>query len=445
MIKNDGLPMISCIIPVHNTGKVLERTLRSIVKQVYRNIEIICIDDASTDNSGAILRKFQNSDNRIIILEQKESVGAAVCRNKGLDIAKGKYVIFLDSDDFFYPNMLQVALDLIEKQNADVAMFGYLRIQLDENGEMILEAKKVVYQNTVIEGGECFAEILRDVNVSPWNKLVKRELLNKSDIKFQNLPNCNDVYYSLATLFCADRIAFCNEILMEYYVGRIGCLSNVREKKEHFTVEAFTEVYEFLVNHMFSEKTISKFINYVIYQLLSIIASEQYTLEVKRFVIKHFKESHLLTNINDRMDQDDSFQYINKMMLQDIISDKVRSMYEYLAQAVRDIVQKANKVHMEVALWGCGQRGKKLLDTLKSSQIKITYVIDMAKEIQNTYYDEYLICDYSEIKEECIILVTNPKFLEEIQQIAKNRIVIDLYSYCDKNLDKQIAEKLYES
>ena len=101
-------PKVSVVVPVHNTEQYLRQCLDSLVSQTLREIEIICVDDGSSDGSLAILQDYAALDSRVCIIEQ-ESVGAGPARNAGLDAALGEYIAFLDSDDFFEPSMLEEA------------------------------------------------------------------------------------------------------------------------------------------------------------------------------------------------------------------------------------------------------------------------------------------------------------------------------------------------
>ena len=108
-------PLVSVLIPVYNVEKYLERCLDSILKQTLTKIEIICVNDGSTDNSLSILKEYQKKDSRIIIVN-KENGGLPSARNAGLDRAEGKYVGFVDSDDYIEPNMFQKLYDTAESE-----------------------------------------------------------------------------------------------------------------------------------------------------------------------------------------------------------------------------------------------------------------------------------------------------------------------------------------
>lgn len=139
-------PIVSIIIPVYNTEQFLEECLNSIVNQTYKNLEIILINDGSTDSSLEICKKYQQKDKRIILISQ-ENKGAGVARNKGLDIAKGEYITFVDSDDFVNLKMIETFLKACLNNNVLVALANYyqyvnnidkkLNIRFEINNEII--------------------------------------------------------------------------------------------------------------------------------------------------------------------------------------------------------------------------------------------------------------------------------------------------------------------
>ncbi len=116
------MPLISIIIPVYNTGKYLKQCLDSILCQSFKKFEIICVNDGSKDNSLEILNSYKEKDNRIVVIS-KENEGQGIARNKGLELARGKYIIFADSDDWFEQGALQKLYDKMEKDDSDVVFF----------------------------------------------------------------------------------------------------------------------------------------------------------------------------------------------------------------------------------------------------------------------------------------------------------------------------------
>lgn len=116
-------PIVSVIVPVHNAEKYLEQCLESILGQTLEEIEVICINDRSTDSSAVILDGFAKRDPRLSVL-QSPGLGAGGARNIGLRAAEGKFLSFLDADDFFEPDMLEATVEQTERDNSDIVVYG---------------------------------------------------------------------------------------------------------------------------------------------------------------------------------------------------------------------------------------------------------------------------------------------------------------------------------
>lgn len=133
-------PLISIITPVFNSEKFLETAITSVQNQTYTNWELIIIDDASTDGSFEIVKELSNEDSRIIYEKLLVNSGPAISRNCAIELAKGDYIAFLDSDDFWAPGKLEIQVEFMQKNNCDVSFTSY--IQVDEQGNSL--GKRVV-------------------------------------------------------------------------------------------------------------------------------------------------------------------------------------------------------------------------------------------------------------------------------------------------------------
>ena len=135
--------LISVIVPVYNVEKYLDKCINSLINQSYNNLEIILIDDGSTDNCGEICDKYALKDNRIKVIHKKNE-GLSAARNLGISISKGDYIIFIDSDDWVDKEILLKLLNLIKKYNSDIAVCDYL-LTYDENE--YIEKEEIYYKN----------------------------------------------------------------------------------------------------------------------------------------------------------------------------------------------------------------------------------------------------------------------------------------------------------
>lgn len=194
--------LISIIIPVYNVEKYIEECLNSIIKQTYKNIEIILVDDGSTDRSGIICDQYAKIDKRINVLH-KENFGVSNARNTGLRLKKGKYFIFIDSDDWLEPNMIESLYNNLKNNQVDISICNYYinstKRKTDiQNKKLIKNNLKEMYENLFDENS--FGGYL-------WNKLIKSNIADNlfldEDIKIEEdvifliniLKGCNSIYY----------------------------------------------------------------------------------------------------------------------------------------------------------------------------------------------------------------------------------------------------------
>lgn len=212
---------VSIIIPVYNVEDYLEDCLESVCKQSYRNIEIILVDDGSTDKSGVICEDWAEKDSRIRVIH-KPNGGLSSARNAGLTEATGKYISFIDSDDLIPNNFLKQLVETLEKYNADVSVCGISRFW-DGNSD---EAEIFYpYQTGVYCSEEYILSILlHKVDNASWNKLYRRRAIG--DIRFKEGIINEDFPFMMSVLGNVTKIAYTNET--EYlYRRRRGSITQV--------------------------------------------------------------------------------------------------------------------------------------------------------------------------------------------------------------------------
>lgn len=165
-------PLISIIVPVYNVERYLNRCLDSITQQTYSNLEIILVDDGSTDKSGIICDEYALKDNRIKVLHQKNA-GQSCARNVGLDIALGTFIGFVDSDDWIVPDMFEKMHQNLTENNADISNCGIMR----KNEKTGMEKRCAPFPFPITGGNQGVHLLLENkLTVVPWNKLFKRNI-----------------------------------------------------------------------------------------------------------------------------------------------------------------------------------------------------------------------------------------------------------------------------
>lgn len=215
--KKTDQPVVTIIIPMYNVGKYLRQCLQSLVSQTFEDFEIICVDDGSEDNTIEIVQEFMTFDKRISLLQQNHGM-AGVARNYGMTKARGEYYLFLDGDDFFEPQMLEMSVKKIKEDDADICMFDaqlYYE-NTKETKRVATYLKHDFLPEEIPFEGKSYKYIFNLSTASPWNKLIKKSLVDEYNIQFMPLPRCNDVYFIFMTMAVARRITILEDVFVNY-------------------------------------------------------------------------------------------------------------------------------------------------------------------------------------------------------------------------------------
>lgn len=234
---------ISVIVPVYNVEKYLKNCVESLINQTYENIEIILVDDGSTDNSGAICDELSKEDNRITVIH-KENEGVSRARNTALEQSVGEYISFVDSDDSLEVTAYENLVKQMENNDLDVLAFQYYineKNSKENNDVVTLVSTEEALRRCVNDDGEkCFIPAV-------WNKIYRAETL-KEYLKFcPQYIIAEDMLVTMRVLKHARRIG---EIYQEYYnyTQREESVMHVYKKNKCSTIYAHEEIYEELIN-----------------------------------------------------------------------------------------------------------------------------------------------------------------------------------------------------
>lgn len=258
---------VSVVLPVYNVEKYLRQCLDSIVAQSLKEIEIICIDDGSTDNSLNILNEYQKKDPRIRVIRQKNA-GAGAARNTGLAAARGQYLSFLDSDDFFEPDMLEKALACIEEYEADFVVFNSDQFHMDKqafvNTPWVLR-KQDIPPYMPFSHRQLTDNVFKVFVGWAWDKLYRRSFIDAHQLRFQEQRTSNDLLFVFSALVLAKRIAVTDQILAHQRRGSATSLSVTREKSWHCFYDALTALRCRLKEENIYWELEQDFINYALH------------------------------------------------------------------------------------------------------------------------------------------------------------------------------------
>lgn len=272
---------ISVIVPVYNVEKYIDKCLNSIVNQTNKNLEIILIDDGSTDRSGDICEQYAMCDSRIKVIHQKNQ-GLSSARNRGLDIASGEYIGFVDSDDWISIDMYQILLTTALKYNADIVECGYEKVY--ENKEYIIDSNIEITEDKIfiLNNIEALHEEMQwgKFTAIACNKLYRKCLF----LKFRYpIGKCHeDEHLTYKLLYSCNRLVSINEIKLYYYLQkREGSITAKFTEKNLDIYDAYEEKTIFFyknVRVLYGEmlNNLLWLIFYLIYQ------SEIYSIKCKK-------------------------------------------------------------------------------------------------------------------------------------------------------------------
>lgn len=250
--------LISVIVPIYNIEKYIDRCVESVVNQTYKNLEIILVDDGSTDNSSSVCDDWAKRDSRIKVIHKKNG-GLSDARNFGLDNAKGDYIAFVDGDDFIDINMYDSMLNYLKKYNCDICICGINKI---ENGREFI-TRPYMYSNnefTILNNENALVELLNDrLDVSSCNKLYKKEIIN--DLRFPYGITNEDFALMYKFFYRSNQIIIINENYYKY-IQRQGSITTTK-----FNERQFDKYYNCIQMMDFIEENIPNLINEAKYYL----------------------------------------------------------------------------------------------------------------------------------------------------------------------------------
>lgn len=261
------MPKVSIIIAVYNVEKYLKKCLDSLVNQTLTDIEIICTDDGSTDNSLSILKEYQASDNRIKIIEQ-ENQGPGIARNNALDIATGKYIMIVDPDDWLELDACELAYNQIEKNQNDLVIFDY-RIYKEETGELIEEQNhffpyKDCINNPRISITELKTSFIQ--NALSWQKIYRRDFLEKNKIRFLPLYLGEDSSVAILSIMQSQSISILKKYLYNYRVRNNSSSLKADSWKEN--IQSRIYISDYLISNNFHNKIIANYVDFLVNNLI---------------------------------------------------------------------------------------------------------------------------------------------------------------------------------
>lgn len=270
---------ISVLMPIYNVSKYLDSSLGGLLQQSLQDIEVICVNDGSTDNSLEIIKKYAEKDSRIIIID-KENGGYGHTMNKALEIAKGEYIGILEPDDFMDTSMYQELYAIAKKYDADVVKSNYYEYQEQSNTDRFLEVLKGLPYNTVVNPKENH----RVLHMRPciWSSIYRKDIILSNGIRFTETPGASyqDTGFAFKVWVSSQKVVFVKEAYLHYRVDNAN--SSVKSSGKVFNIcDEFNSIQAYLNARQELRNEFSK--------VLQVLKLDTYTWNLKR-ISDEYKE-----------------------------------------------------------------------------------------------------------------------------------------------------------
>lgn len=255
---------VSVIVPIYNDENFIKQCITSIQNQTLKDIQIICVDDGSTDTTPAILEEMEKEDPRLLVLAQ-ENQGAGAARNLGMQHAEGDFISFLDSDDVFDPCMMERMVEKAEKERLDIVVCRADRFQSDSGSREPMDwsiHEDWLPDHSPFNSLDIKGNFFETFVWWPWDKLFRRDFLNRTGLHFQSLRTTNDLFFTAAAMLLARRIAVLDKILVHQRVGIPSSLSSTREESWDNFYKALIKLRTFMKARRIYDRFEQDFINY---------------------------------------------------------------------------------------------------------------------------------------------------------------------------------------
>lgn len=431
-------PLVSVVMPVYQKEKYVEECIKSILDQTYRNIELICIDDYSQDNSGIILKRMADSDSRITIITNGTNKGASVSRNIGIKMAKGRYLSVLDADDVYNNEFIEKAVMRCEQDQLDVLLYDYYVFN-DASGERVEKHMPLTFRE-ILKGSSVFSN--RDVeafsyqmcSASGWTKIYRREFIENNNIKFQNISSANEALFNRLAVACAKRIGYENCCWMGYRIGIEGQISNLsKEHSLNYTKMGIALKKELEMRGLY-ERNKKSFHTYVFRSIIAYIKFADsnewkgYYQQIKDRLTEIIGEAEgaFINSYYEHWYQNfmslDCFEDINIDFL-----NEYRYIFHYENDKVEQLKDYIENVNTKLALWGYGKNGRAFCQSCEEYGLHIDKIVDNNFDNIKVFLPEILQNDIY------TVLVASADLMEEIykkaMQLNKNIVLIDVQSF----------------
>lgn len=389
---------VTVIVTVYNVETYLAECLKSIINQTYGELEILCINDCSTDGSLAVLKEYEQKDSRIVIIENEKNSGVAYTRNVGLMKATGEYVLYVDSDDTIASDLVESCMQVVS--GCDMVCFDYTQVTM---GAGVIARQYAYKMKDGLYTGESFfiESVCTDSTIfSPWSKLINRNFITTNHIRFYDGILYEDMLFSFQCYIKASRIYSLNRKLYVYRIRQTSIMtSDVGGKSIESYMISICELMKLYLQGSFTQEMNQ--------------AIEGYIRKVSREYISVYRKWESRTYepvlLKDKPEYLKLYRTFSELFLR---SGKLLHISAEQAEKIRQ--------YPYVILYGAGDIARSTIEILDQYDISIhgIAVSDASRNKKSLLGNSIKeLQAYKCIKDQCVILIgTTPRYYKEIQE-----------------------------
>lgn len=387
------MPKVTIIIPVYNAEKHINRVVQSLLNQTERDIELILIDDGSTDNSGALLKKIVEEDSRCKLIVQK-NMGPGSARNAGMAKARGKYLLFLDADDIYEKEMIEELFSTAEQSNADITICGAkiydVRLGIVNPLSSALRFDIVPYEKKVFTPREISGNLFQLTGGYVWNKLFRASFIRDISAKFLENYCYEDLAMFFTALIKAERIAITHKELITYKINEGRSLSDNRDRYWREFIQTIVGIQDCLKSNKVYEFYEQSYLNKVL-DMVSYLFRKYLTEEAFLGLYKHVNDNLLeeFKRYGENFYYEEDSYKVLKCLENTDSALSFALLLSYIKEQGMDIIHAKfwGLPYLEVAkgsniiLWGAGDVGRDLyIQSTRSGWCNVVAWVDSAPE-----------------------------------------------------------------
>lgn len=388
---------VSVIIPVYNVQDYLVECLESVVHQTYSDLEILCINDCSADQSSVVLKQYAQEDSRIKIWENEENRGQAYARNLGLSNATGEFVLFVDADDSICPDLLEKCLEV--SCDSDMVCFDYRQVM---SGETDVKQDRYQMKDGLYDGRDFWAEAIgkESIIIAPWSKLYRRDFLIKNQITFYNGIIYEDILFSFQCYVKARKVYSLNQKLYTYRVREWSTMrTGITEKSIGSYMICICELMKWYLEGTFDQKTSESI--------------EDYIRKISREYISAYRRWGQRGQKLPLLEDKPSYRKIYRTFSE--LCVKSGKVLELSQKQLEEIQQ-----YQYIILYGAGDIARSTVDILDYYDIPLYGIaVTSKKGNRKSIWGNPVreLAEYYDIRNQCLVIIgTTPKYYHEISK-----------------------------